>query len=76
MPFDSMPQGDPWGDPWARICQSCKNPIGRNEPVEELTFAPDEKHRLEALNGPYHAACAKPYLSIKRALDALSRGFF
>ena len=72
---DSMPQGDPGGDPWERICQVCKWPIGRDEPVEVLKFDPGSEHRLEEMNVAYHAACAKPYLSIKWARDMLNRPF-
>lgn len=72
MPFDSMPQGGSRGDPWARVCHSCKKPIGVNEPTEELRFDVDPERKLEEMNGTYHAACAKPLLSIKRALDMLS----
>ena len=36
----------------------------------------DSEHKLHELNGVYHSDCAKPFLSIVRALDALSRPFF
>jgi len=55
------------------VCRSCKAPIESDEPVEELRFENQSGQRLEELNGAYHARCARPFLSIKRALDALSR---
>ena len=70
MPFDSMPH--PSIGTRAIWCQSCKRPIGPGEPVEHLSFENHFEHRLEDLNGPYHAECARPYMSIKRALDMLS----
>lgn len=64
-----------YGEPWdgQRLCRSCKAPIDPAEPAEELRFENHSGHRLEELNGAYHARCAQPFLSIKRALDALSR---
>lgn len=73
MPFDSMPQGMPWGEPWAPTCKSCRQPIAHGHHSEELRFTPDPEHRLEELNGTYHAECARPYLSIRHALDMLGR---
>lgn len=71
MPFDSMPQGKPWGEPWMPQCPSCRRPIGKNEPTENVRFESDPQHKLEELNGVYHAACAKPYLSMGHALNML-----
>ena len=71
MFLDQQAHGEPWDG--RRMCRSCKSPIDPAEPVEELHFNDDAGHRLEELNGPYHAHCARPFLSIKRALDALSR---
>jgi hypothetical protein len=72
MPFDPMPR-----EFWERNvwCKSCRQPIGDHEPTETLSFGPDPEHRLEELNGVYHALCARPYLSVKRALDQLSPPF-
>ena len=74
MPFDSLPGGF-WGPdgpdgPW---CKSCKRPIAPDEPVEDLRFEYDPGHKLDELNGAYHAECARPFLSVKRALDMLVR---
>lgn len=68
MPFDSMPHQYWDKSEW---CQSCKKPIGPDEPVEHLRFDNHAEHRLEDLSGPYHAECARPFLSVKRALDML-----
>ena len=69
MPFDSMPHQHWNASAW---CQSCKRPISPGEPVEHLRFENHFEHRLEDLNGPYHAECARPFMSIKRALDMLN----
>lgn len=68
MPFDPMPR-----EFWDRSisCKSCSQPIAEGEPTEELHFDPCPEHKLEELNGTYHADCAKPLLSVKRALDML-----
>lgn len=76
MFFDPGPTGNPWGEPWHPECKSCRKVIGPDEATEQLNFERDEEHRLDEMNGTYHAECARPYLSIKRALDALTRGFF
>ena len=41
-----------------------------------MKFEPDGDQRLDEMNGIYHAGCARPILSLKRALDALRRGWF
>ena len=56
-------------------CRSCKLPIAPGAPSQILTFPAGGEHRLEELNGPYHAACARPFASLQRALDVLSRGW-
>jgi len=48
--------------------------IDRSEPAEDLRFEAIGDHQFEGMDGLYHASCAKPYLSILRALNAL-RGF-
>ena len=60
MAFDAMPEGDPWG----AFCRSCRQPIGSQEPVEEIRFTRDPERKLEELNGTYHKACARPFLSL------------
>lgn len=71
MFLDDKAHGEPWGE--GRVCRSCKLPIGPAEPAEELRFEDDSEHKLSEMNGAYHAVCARPYLSIKRALDMLGR---
>ena len=70
MFLDSKAHGEPWDG--RRVCRSCKAPIDPAEPVEELRFSTDTGHKLEELNGTYHERCARPILSVKRALDVLS----
>jgi len=72
-----MPQGDPWGA-WDDVCQGCKGVLAPGQPVEHIRFEPDpaSEHKLEEMNGRYHAECARPILSVKRALDALNRFAF
>ena len=70
MFMDIPSHGEPWGE--GRRCRSCKLPIDPAEPVEELRFETGSGHKLEELNGAYHARCARPLLSVKRALDMLS----
>ena len=70
MPFDCCPD---YNRPSERTCPSCKRPIAVHEPVAHIRFDPDPVHRLEEMNGAYHADCAKPYLSIARALEMLRR---
>jgi hypothetical protein len=69
--LDQKAHGEPWDG--RRLCRSCKTPIDPAEPAAELHFDGDFEQRLEELNGAYHARCAAPLLSIKRALDALGR---
>ncbi len=65
MAFDAMPDGDPWGP----MCRSCKRPIGKNEPMTEVRFEVDPERKLEDLNGPYHAQCAKPFLGLAAVIN-------
>ena len=74
MPFDSFPRRDfGGGEPVGRLCPCCRQPIRFYQPVEQLEFAHGTGHGLHEMNGTYHAECAKPYLSVARALDSLSR---
>lgn len=63
MAFDATPGGDPRG-PW---CKSCKQPIEAGEPVETVNFDND----THDVNGVYHQACSRPFVSIMRALTQL-----
>jgi hypothetical protein len=58
-----------------RLCHSCSGVIGPDDAIEQVHFDADG-HGLEKMNGIYHAVCAKPILSVKRAYDALSRWRF
>ena len=60
-----------WDEP--KACKSCKRPILSDHTIEQLKMPFDDEHGLHELNGVYHTECAKPYLSVMRALDALSR---
>jgi hypothetical protein len=57
----------------APSCKSCRRPILSEHPTEELQLPVDSQHKLHELNGLYHSECARPYLSIMRAMDMLSR---
>lgn len=57
-------------------CTSCKALILPEHKTEDVRFEHDSVHRLHEMNGLYHAECAKPYLSLARALGALGRSFF
>ena len=73
--FVDIPAGGESGDePIAPRCRSCKQPIAPGSPRETLSFPTDDALGLSAFNGAYHAGCAQPYASLKRALDMLSRG--
>lgn len=63
MFIDPKAQGEPL------TCHMCKNVI-LERPVHI-----DGGHSLPDATGDYHASCAKPVLSIKRAHDAMMRGF-
>ena len=72
MPFDSFPEPIPAG---VQRCPSCKQGIAAHQPTELLRFEREETHRLDELNGLYHAECAQPYLAMTRTLDVLNRAF-
>jgi len=75
MPFDACPAQDPWrSEPSWPLCQACKRPIAAHEPFERVQFDYGDLHRLQAANGIYHAACAKPILSLGLALETM-KGF-
>ena len=63
-----------WNEPVA--CKSCKRPILSEHATEQVQMPFDSDHGLHELNGVYHSECAKPYLSVIRALDMLTRGPF
>ncbi|WP_380875612.1 hypothetical protein ACFB49_05310 [Sphingomonas sp. DBB INV C78] len=61
------------GEPQHQYCHSCKGVIRQGEPTEMVRFDPDPNHDVESLNGLYHAACAKPFLRMHRAMQAMNR---
>lgn len=57
-------------------CTSCKGLLLPDHLTEEVRFEHDPVHRLHEMNGVYHAECAKPFLSLARALGMLGRSPF
>ena len=55
--------------PW---CRSCKQPIAPKSAMVRLNFANDPTGARD-LSGPYHATCSKPFASLARAVNMLSR---
>ena len=67
--FLDLKAGDDWGS--GPMCQSCKQPIGAADATQTLHFGNHGEHRLAQMNGIYHSICARPYVSMLRALEAL-----
>ncbi|MDC9822315.1 hypothetical protein PRN20_01110 [Devosia sp. ZB163] len=61
-----------WNGGNGRWCRACKQPIEQGQAATRLTFDQDP-HGFDGLTGDYHTTCSRPYASIARALDALSR---
>jgi hypothetical protein len=76
MFMDIPASGEGGFEPLPPRCHSCKQFIAHGAPTETVAFPVDQEHHLQDLNGLYHAECARPYLSIYRALDMLSRPRF
>ena len=55
------------------VCKSCKQLISAAEPSEELRFTTLDDARFDGMDGLYHSICAKPFLSLIRAMDMLNR---
>jgi len=53
-------------------CRSCKQPILEGERSMRITFATDASG-AQGLTGDYHATCGKPFDSLARALNVMSR---
>ena len=68
MFLDLRPDG---GGGNAAVCPSCKRPIWPGEDAHLIHFAHDDPDGLDSLNGLYHRACAQPYASVIRAINAL-----
>ncbi len=73
MFMDIPARGEGDYEPFVPRCRSCRQPIPPGAPREILAFPPEGEHRLDELNGPYHPDCARPFASLKRAMDMLSR---
>jgi hypothetical protein len=69
--FLDLKSGDDWGD--LPSCMSCKRPIQSHHPTDRLELPFDPDNGLHELNGIYHSECAKPYLSLSRAIDMLGK---
>jgi hypothetical protein len=54
-------------------CTSCKRLIVADEPTENVQLPFDAEHKTHELNGLYHLECARPYLSVIRAMEMLNR---
>ena len=54
-------------------CMSCKRPIASDERSEQVRLPFDAEHKTHELNGLYHFECARPYLSVIRAMESLTR---
>jgi hypothetical protein len=55
--------------PW---CRACKQPIEAHQQSTHIRFDNDP-NGFDGLTGDYHLPCSKPFSSIARALDTLSR---
>lgn len=75
MFMDIPAGGEPGPEPIPPRCRSCKQPISPDEPRRTLTFPSNSDYRFDELNGLYHAACARPFASLQRAMDMLTRGW-
>lgn len=65
----AAPGGSGW-EPSGPHCHSCRKAIAPGERTAQVRFDEDDE-RLRTLNGLYHHSCARPILSVKRALDML-----
>jgi hypothetical protein len=55
--------------PW---CCACKEPILKEQRKTRVEFQTDPKG-AKGLTGDYHAECSKPFASMARAINAMSR---
>lgn len=54
-------------------CMSCKMLITPDQPTEQVRLPFDPHHKTHELNGIYHLECARPYMSVIRAMQSLTR---
>lgn len=66
---EALPGGGGENGPW---CRACKEPITESQKLVRVRFAHDPNGAKE-LTGPYHAGCSKPFDSLARAVNMLSR---
>lgn len=69
MYVQEFSKGSGFGRGW---CLSCRQPIGDNEPATRVEFASDPAGR-QGLTGDYHVPCSKPFASLARVFDVMSR---
>ena len=64
-----FPRGGGGGEP---VCRACRMPIYEGERSTRIAFAndPDGKN---GFTGFYHVACSKPFGSLARAMNMISR---
>ena len=70
MPFDGSSGYNSWENPWRSLCCSCMRPIVASEQMQTINVGYDPAHQVHQVNGAYHAACARPYLSLLKAFEA------
>jgi hypothetical protein len=67
MAYDGSAFGREWEGRW---CKACRGPIKADEAFTDIHFETEPEH-----SGSYHRACGRPFQSLARALNALSRRF-
>lgn len=67
--IDALPGGGGADGPW---CRSCKQPILESHKLVRVQFDHDP-HGAREQTGPYHAECSRPFASLARAINLLSR---
>jgi len=71
MPFDGNRGYSSWDNPRRSLCRSCRRPIAASDQMQTINVGYDPAHQVHQVNGAYHAACARPYLSLLRAFEAV-----
>lgn len=61
-----------WGGPDRPSCRACKQPILERERSRSITFDNDRNGR-KGLTGEYHLSCSRPFDSLARAINMMSR---
>jgi hypothetical protein len=60
------------GGHFGPTCRSCKEPILKGHHGTRVEFASDPSG-MKGLTGDYHITCAKPFASMAKAINMLSR---